>query len=165
VAITDLKIGTFRTPGELADFVKTGGIPATVITGGNVFPMAALPAKTLTLAFSTDGGSTYPGGSDRSHVFGAGPFATIDDVVADIVADAPFMGAAPADLIYVFALVDELVIKTVVSGNRALKVKIASTAIGAGLLQYLGDQVGNGSITTIQQILTDASGQYVIYFR
>jgi hypothetical protein len=173
VAITDLKVQSFQSPVALASFVAGGGIPAKVKTGGNVFPME-LEGETLLIEISTDGGATYAApvthtflagsGTDHSLDVPPGPdqtgfYMSIEDVVADIVADGTFM----ADLV-VYAEGDELVIKTAVAGNRAIRVDATSSGIGAGLLQFLSDQVGNGAVTTIQQIVVDNNGQFVIFF-
>jgi len=161
VAITDLKVQSFPNFNALVDFVAGGGVPARVQTGGNEFPMD-LDGETLLIEISTDGGATYA--SPVTHMFGAGPGAggvydTIAEVVAEIQTDDTFL----ADLI-VYAVGNELVMKTKVAGNRAVRVDADSTGIGADLLQFLSDQVGNGAVTTIQQIIQDNSGQYVLFF-
>lgn len=163
--ITDLKSYSVPTHKQVASFVQGGGIAAIVQTAGNAFPMN-LATTTLVVKVSTDGGATYP--TTKTHTFGNGSgtggqlhyFMSISEVVADIVADATFMSG-----LVVYALGNELAIKTAVSGNRALKVDATSTGIGGALLQFQSNQIGNGSITTIVSIVCDAAnGQFVIFF-
>ena len=168
MSITDLKVRGFSIPQDLASFVAGGGVIPVIKTGGNVFPMN-LQTKTLVLKISTDGGSTYA--TTRTHTFAAGAgvggqagyHLTIAEVVAEIIADAAFMGGGTPDLT-VYAAGVELAIKTKVAGNRALKVDATSTGIGAGLLQFLSAQVANGAVTSIVSIIQDSSGQFVLFF-
>lgn len=159
MSITDLKVQGFSSPNAIASFVASGGIPASVQTGGNVFPIASLGTKTLVVKVSTDGGATYP--TTKTHTFSADAVGlTLAALIADIQADATFMSG-----LTVFPVgTSELGIKTTVSGNRALKVDATSTGIGVALLQFLSGQIGNGSVTTIVDVIQDNNGQYVLFF-
>ncbi len=167
--IADLKIRTFSTPNALAAFVAGGGIPAIIQTTGNVFPMTTIGDKTLVLKISVDGGATY--GITRTHTFTTDVLDDEDAVVstvgdslaallADIQADAVFMSGLD-----VYAVDDEIFIRTQVAGNRALKIDASSSGIGVNLLQFLSGQISNGAITTLVQIFQDNNGQYVLFFR
>ena len=156
--MTDLKCQTLDDANAVVAFVRGGGLPALVQTAGNVFPMN-LNGLTLVVKISTDGGATYP--TTRTHTFtGLDPFNDIATVVAEIVADAVFMST---DLV-VYAVGNELVVRTKVAGNKALKVDAASTGIGAAVLQFLANQVGNGSVTTVISVVQDNSGKFVLFF-
>jgi len=157
----DLKMKICDVPTEVTEFARGPGVPASVQTTGNVFPMN-LNGNTIVLKISSDGGTTYP--TTRTHTFAAAnPYNSIADVVADVIADATFLGGGSVD-IQVFAVGSELLIRTKAVGQKALKIDATSTGIGAGKLQFASNQVGNGTVSTIISIVPDASGKYVIFF-
>lgn len=172
--ITDLKFAMFSTPAALAAFVTGGGGNALVQSGDNVFPME-LEGETLVIKVSSDGGSTYP--VTKTHTFGAGSgedhtgddpagpdqtgfFMSLDEVIEDIQDDDTFMSGL---LVYKYGTA-QIVIKTSTVGNKALKVDATSTGIGVDLLQFLSDQIGNGSVSSVVSVIADSNGQFLIFY-
>ena len=106
--------------------------PAEIISGIQTVPTTALLGTTLSLEISVNGGGSYV---TRSHVF-ASEFLTIADIVADIMADAVFVGAGPTQ-VGVFDRGDSISIRTVQTGAlMALRIDGASTALGSGKLEF-----------------------------
>jgi hypothetical protein len=115
-----------------------------VTTNGNI-AFANVPTNTLILKISADGGGTFP--TTRSHTFGAGPFANIAAVIADIAADNAFMGGGSPDIVLSNPSGAELRIRyTGNTGDQAvLKIDPSSTAInGVGKLFFTPSQQAAG---------------------
>lgn len=101
---------------------------------------SALPTTTLVLKLSTDGGSTFP--TTRTHTFGAGPFANIAAVVADITGDSGFMTN-----LTVSAVGTKLKIQwnpTNPTDQNVSKIDPTSTGLGTNKLQFTSGQTAAG---------------------
>lgn len=111
-------------------------VNATLVTSGNTFPMT-LTGLTLLVIFKSD----TSGPTTISHVFGAGPFNSIGDVVSDILSDTSF-----TSLLLPLADGNELVIRSILlhPPRESIKIDSATTAIGTGKLQFQIDQSNGG---------------------
>lgn len=118
-------------------------VHAVLPTIGNTFPMV-LVGLTLVVEYSNATGVL----GTLTHIFGAGPFASITDVIADINADGTFV----ADIEPV-ANGTELVLRSKLNDVPREKLKItgASTAIGVTRLRYTANQQGGGYLGAVAE--------------
>lgn len=104
-----------------------------LLSSGTEFPADALAGASLAVGVSHDAGATF---DVRTHRFGAGPFASVDAVLADLRADVAFLGGPNPDLA-VYAQGDELAVQSVLGGTAVvLTVDPSSTALGPGALGF-----------------------------
>ncbi len=125
----------------LAEVTAAADAGAAVVTSDGNAGFTNLGTKTLVVKISTDGGATYP--TTLTHTFGAGPFANLAAVLADMV------GFGAGDITFADDGNGELEITTVATGSLVrVKIDATSTGInGAGLLAFTADQVASGSST------------------
>lgn len=130
-----LNFSTVSDTSDTGTDVEFKDIPANLLTSGQVVPTTLLTGTSLIVEVSSDGGTTWP--VTRTHGFTA-EFATAALIAADLQADAGFAGA----VLSASASGTEVSIKSVAAGqNTAIRIALASTATGAGKLQYtLGQQ-------------------------
>jgi hypothetical protein len=110
-----------------------------VLLSGAQPSFSSLPTTTLVLKISTDGGSTFP--TTRTHTFGAGPFANIAAVIADISADAPFMTGITLTAV---ATALKIQYSTLTGDQSVIKVDATSTGLGANKLNFTSGQQAAG---------------------
>jgi hypothetical protein len=137
----------------VSDTVGTGtdvefrDIPANLVTSGQG-ATTTLTGTTLIVEVSTDGGLTWP--TTRTHGFTA-EFPNAAAIAADLQADAGFAGS----VLSASASGTELSIKSVAAGqNIAIRIGAASTALGAGKLQFTSGQSDIGEEELNGQTLT-----------
>jgi len=118
--------------------VEFTDIPANLLTVSQVVPTLSLTGTSIVIEVSTDSGATWP--VTRTHAF-VGEHASLVALAANMQADAGFAGTVLA--VSVSGL--EISIKSVATGqNIAIRVGAASTALGAGKLQYTSLQQDSG---------------------
>jgi len=146
--------------GQDVTFVAAG----PVLLSGDNPSFSALPTTNLVLKLSTDAGATFP--TTRTHTFGAGPFANIAAVIADITADGTFMTN-----LTVTSVGTKLKIQwnpASPTDQNVMKVDATSTALGSNKLQYTSGQqaagVDNLSGLTFQLKINNRPHVYQVLF-
>jgi hypothetical protein len=111
-------------------------VNAVLSTDGNSFPMS-LTGLTLVVSYQYLGVSP----TVLTHIFGAGPYNDINDVITDISGDGTFVADLEA-----IADGDELVLRTLLNNvpREKLTIDVSSTAIGGSFLQFTSGQVNGG---------------------
>lgn len=109
--------------------VEFRNVPPALVTSSLV--LGNLAGKTLQIKLSGDGGGTYP--TTRTHTFGAGPFANVAAVIADIMGDAGFIavdGATGMGLVAVASGASNIAIKGTTGGSlKALQFMTGGSTI------------------------------------
>lgn len=111
-------------------------VNAVLSSSGNAFPMT-LTGLSLTIEFDSDSTSL----TVINHLFGAGPFTSIANVISDLNSDSGITAK-----ITVKADGNELVLvsKLINPPRESIKINAGSTAIGSGKLAFTANQMGGG---------------------
>lgn len=146
-ANTVLNFSTSAAVGGAGTDVSFNNIAANLLTSGQTYPTTSLTGTSLTIEVSSDGGLTFP--TTKSHSF-SGECASAALLAAALQGDAAFAGTTLA----ASASGTELSVKSIATGNSTvLRVAAASTALGAGKLQYTSLQQDAGEAELTGQTL------------